>query len=339
MHNKSDKKEEASFISDEKHELNCASIPFVIECRILMVLNFKNEMLDDLNLFTLIIAAGSLNAAAQQQNIPTATLTRRLQKLEQALGCKLLHRNSRGLTLTQEGQLYYQRCQPLLAALLQNTQEIKANSLQTKGRIKLLAPLNLAIFPLKSFWSEFLKAYPEIELELQLDNDFDDLIATGADLALRIGQQLNSAYIQKRIGTIQTCIVAAPQYLAEHMIQVPQDLNQHNWLIASPLDHFDLVKQEQHYKFRPQKHRIKVNEISLSVHLAEQGLGLCYAPITQCEAALKDGRLVQVLPEWQLPRRHVYLVWQAQKALPARVRIFIEALEQFVLEQSWNSSY
>lgn len=85
--------------------------------------------------------------------------------------------------------------------------------------------------------------------------------------------------------------------------------------------------------------RVKVNEISLCVHLAEQGLGLSYIPFTQCEDALKAGRLQQVLSEWQLPVRHLYVVWQAQQILPARVQAFIEALEQFISTQTWNHTF
>lgn len=320
----------------KNHNPDCALISFFIESLILMVLNSKNEMLDDLSLFMMIVQAGSLNAAARQQNIPTATLTRRLQKLEKNLSCKLLHRNSRGLKLTQEGQIYYERCQPLLTALQQHTQEIKDNTTQVKGRIKVLAPMNLAVFPLKGFWQDFLKHYPEIDLELQLDNALDDLMVHGADLALRVGKQVNSAYIQKRLGSIQTCIVASPDYLNQHTIQHPRDLHQQDWLQAYPLDQFELRQQEQSYVFKIQMQRLKVNEISLCVSLAEQGLGLSYVPFTQCEDALKAGRLHQVLPEWQLPIRDIYAVWQAQNILPARVRAFIEALSHFIQQQTWN---
>ena len=303
-----------------------------------MVLNSKNEMLDDLSLFIAIVGAGSFNRAAQQQNIPAATLTRRLQKLEESLGCKLLHRNSRGLKLTQEGQRYYDRCQPLVRALLQNTHEIKEETTQVKGQIKILAPMNLAIFPLKQFWNTFLQRYPEIELELQLDNALDDLMVRGADLALRVGKMANSAYIQKRLGSIQTCIVASPDYLDLHLIQTPQDLDQQDWLLASPLEQLELRQHQHSYTFKIQSYRLKVNEISLCVNLAEQGLGLSYVPLTQCEDALNSGRLKRVLPDWQLPIRDVYAVWQAQKVMPARVRVFIEELAEFFQQQTWNDT-
>jgi LysR family transcriptional regulator AphB len=293
-------------------------------------------MLDDLSLFISIVRAGSLNMASEQQNIPAATLTRRLKKLEESLGCKLLHRNSRGIQLTQEGQRYYERCQPLLSALLQNTHEIKEETTKAKGRIKILAPMNLAIFPLQEFWNTFLKRYPEIELELQLDNVLDDLMTQGADLALRVGKMPNSVYIQKRLASIKTCIVASQDYLNQHDIQTPEDLAQQDWLLAYPLEQLELRYQQQNYQFKIQTSRLKVNEISLCVSLAEHGLGLCYVPFTQCEDALKAGRLKQVLPEWQLPIRDVYAVWHAQKVMPARVKVIIEELDIFFQKQTWN---
>ena len=123
---------------------------------------------------------------------------------------------------------------------MQNTHEIKEETTQVKGRIKILAPMNLAIFPLQEFWNTFLKRYPEIELELQLDNVLDDLMTQGADLALRVGKMPNRVYIQTRLASIKTCIVASQDYLNQHDIQTLEDLAQQDWLLAYPLEQLEL---------------------------------------------------------------------------------------------------
>ena len=282
-------------------------------------------MLDDLSLFATVVEAGSLNSAAQQRNIPAATLTRRLQKLEAHLGCKLLHRSTRGIQLTQEGRDYYERCQPLLAALQQTTQEIHTHLTEPVGVVRVLAPINLAVSSLHSFWTDFLHRYPAISLDLQLDNRNDNLLTQAADLALRIGNPGNPSYMQRRLGSVATAIVAAPAYLNAHPpIRQPQDLHTHAWLLALPLSTFTLRRDHETVTIRIGQSRMRANEIRLCTQLASSGLGLAYLPCNQCADELADGRLVRVLPEWQTPIRDIYAVWPPQKALPARVRVMLD---------------
>ncbi|MDO5639883.1 MAG: LysR family transcriptional regulator [Neisseria sp.] len=288
-------------------------------------------MLDDMALFAAIADAGSLNRAAQQHGIPAATLTRRLQKLETQLGCRLLHRSSRGLRLTAEGAEYYERCAPLLAALQQTAEEIRADIAEPRGRVRLLAPVNLAVLPMMDFWADFLRRFPEIRLDLQLDNRAADLLTQGADLALRVGKPGNPAYMQRRLASVPTAIVAAPEYLAAHApITAPQDLYEHDWLLAQPLAAFTLRRDGVQADISIRHARMQANEIRLCMQLAVRGLGLAYLPQNQCRAELDNGSLVQVLPQWQAPVRDIYAVWLAQKNLPARVRVLLDEMAAFL---------
>ncbi|WP_110974384.1 LysR family transcriptional regulator [Acinetobacter sp. WCHAc060042] len=289
-------------------------------------------MLDDLSLFIAIVAAGSLSQAAKNQSIPTATLTRRLQQLEKTLGCKLLHRTTRGIQLTHEGQSYYERCQPLISSLQQATQELSHHILDPIGQVKLLAPINLANTILKAFWASFLHKYPDIRLEICLDNKKDHLLSTGADLALRIGQQQDTSYIQKYICSLQTMIVASPQYLAQAPnIYHPNDLKIHNWIIAQPLSIIKLQRNHEQIEFKLENFRAQItNEMQICTELALHGLGLCYLPENVCKAEIVSGRLIKVLPEWQTPVRDIYAIWPSQKLLPTRVRVVVEDLVAYM---------
>ncbi len=166
-------------------------------------------MLDELKLFIAIVQAGSLNRAAAQSNISTATLTRRLQKLENHLGCRLLHRSPRGIRLTLEGKTYIERCQPLLSNLQQTLQDIHNDMTEPSGLVRVLAPTNLAVGILTDFWRDFLRRYPLIRLDLHLDNRNNDLLQQGADLALRVGEQSRSDYIQRRLTSAPMGIFAS----------------------------------------------------------------------------------------------------------------------------------
>ncbi len=292
-------------------------------------------MIDDLVLFIKIVEAGSFSRAAQQLAMPPATLTRRLQKLEAVLNCQLLHRNPRGITLTQEGERYFERCQPLLGSLLQAVDEVHYDITEPSGHLRVLAPMNLAVSTLKAFWGDFLRRYPTIQLDLRLDNRNGNLLEQGADLALRVGKQDDSSLIQRRLTQIRTMgVIASPLYLENHEIHSPHDLFSQAWLLALPLSEFTLTRHEESVNIRPECPRLQVNEIRLCIELARQGLGLSYVPLNQCEDALNKGELIHVLPEWKTPVRDIYAVWHKQKQLPARVRVLVEALADYM--ENWS---
>ncbi|MDP8033955.1 LysR family transcriptional regulator [Pasteurella atlantica] len=295
-------------------------------------------MLNDFYLFVLITEAGSFQQAAKQENIPAATLTRRLQKLEDKLGCKLLHRSPRGITLTAEGEIYLDKCQPLIEKLQQNIQDIQQNNNQTKGTVRVLAPINLSVV-LADFWSDFLIQYPDINLILSLNNRNDNFLEQSADIALRVGKQKDSNLIQKHLATMPMCIVASEKYLQNNpRIQCPNDLLNHQWIASQPLSPIiDLAHKHNNEKTQISLHnivhntntRLQVNEIRLCVSLAKRGLGLTYVPEILCKKELQRGELVRILTEWQPPSRDIYAVWHTQKYLPIRVRVLIDALMDY----------
>ncbi len=288
-------------------------------------------MLNNLSLFVSVIQAGSLQKAAMQMNMPASTLSRRLQKLEAHLGCKLINRSPRGITLTREGAIYFDKCQPLLATLTQNIEDIHQNTTQPSGTVRVLAPINLSIF-MANFWRDFLISYPRINLILQLNNRNDNFLQQGADLALRIGKQNDSGLVQKRLANVETGIVATKAYLSSHpQIKHPGDLPKHHWLIAQPLS--KMVLRHQHtneiFKLNISTARFQVNEISLCIALAKQHLGLTYVPKTLCQTELEKGELVSILPRWKMPKRDIYALYSVQKQLPMRVRVLCDALVEF----------
>ncbi len=247
------------------------------------------------------------------------------------MGCRLLHRSPRGIRLTQEGETYFARCQPMLTTLQQTLQDIHSDMTEPSGLVRVLAPSNLAVTVLGDFWADFLQRYPLIQLDLRLNNRNDDLLQQGADLALRVGEQHQSSHIQRRLADVSMGIFAAPDYLAKQpTITNPDDLYRQTWLVAVPLWHFVLTKGDEQVDIRLQNASMQVNEIGLCIKLASQGLGLCYVPSNLCMAEIADQKLQPVLPDWQPPTRTIYAVWQGQKQLPARVRALVDALAAFL---------
>ncbi len=289
-------------------------------------------MLDDLNLFVEIVESGSLNAAAQKLDMPPSTLTRRLQKLELTLGCKLLSRNTRQTKPTQEGWQYFEQCRPLLQALHQTTQHLDETFNQISGSIRILAPYNLANGVLAPAWIEFMRLYPQVKLILELNNKTENLIETGADLAIRVGEQPNSQLNIRRLGAIRTnMLVASEGYLQQALEVTPQNLDQHKLIVAEPLSIWTLQHQQTQEKIRfLPKAVFQVNDLYLALKACCSGVGILYCPLTICDQKIKQGELIHVLPEWQsIYSRGIFAVWSQQHYLPARVRALIDYLDVF----------
>lgn len=290
-------------------------------------------MFDDLALFVRIVDSGSLNAAAQKAGLPAPTLTRRLQKLEAALGCTLLHRSARRLVPTPEGWQYYERCRPLLASLAQATESLDESLHRVAGSLRLLAPVTLANALYRDAWAGFLERHPAVRLELRLANEVEDLLERGADLALRVGEQPDSRFTQRRLGLTRTALVAAPAYLARQGRPArPADLAGHALLVAEPLQRWTLAHRpsgETLSLAAPAAPRVAVNDMQLAVDLAIAGQGILFCPLAAARAALQDGRLQHALTDWRGDARPIYALWPQQRALPARVRALVDHLVDF----------
>lgn len=292
-------------------------------------------MLDDLALFVAIVEAGSLNAAAEKEGLPTATVTRRLQKLEAALGYRLLHRSARRTQPTAEGLQYYEQCRPLVHALRQATLRLDATLGAVEGSIRVLAPVNFAIEVLAPAWASFLEQYPKVQLELELSNELQDLVGSGADLAIRIGALPDSTLTQRKLGNTSLVLAASPAYLARNGTpRNPAELEGHASIATLPLREWRLQDPVSGALtvLHPEP-RVRVNEGRIAVMMAEAGLGIVLAPELQCHAALESGRLVRLLPEWMpATPRSVYAVWSQQRYLPARVRALLEHLAAYTAQ-------
>lgn len=237
-------------------------------------------MLDELALFVSIVELGSLRAAADKASIPAPTLTRRLQKLEQHLGCRLLHRSARRMTPTREGWQYYEQCRPLVHSLQQATARLDVTLNQVSGQIRVLAPVDLASHHLAPAWMSFLQRYPEVRLELELNNYTQDLIGSGADVAIRVGAQPDSLLNMRRLGqTREAWLVASPDYLARKGMPESIDaLRQCDLVVSAPLSTWKIKHRPsgKNLRWQPQG-RFYVNGVDLALQAAQAGLGILFA--------------------------------------------------------------
>jgi len=293
-------------------------------------------MLDDIALFVQIAAAGSLNKAAEQLEMPPATVTRWLQRLEHKMGCKLINRSARQFSLTGEGQALLDDCGFLVETLQDRAEAIRSARNPMSGKIKILAPVNLAIDCLQPIWSGFLNKYEDISLELVLNNHMDDFLSSQADFAIRVAPSLEPGLACVKLGAKRTVLVASPEYLRRYGYpKTPDDLNAHTFVVASWWKDCSLyhVQDQRCLHLQPKKIRVTTNELSMIRNLCLSGLGVSLLPVGEDEAEdLRSGRLQRILPDWEGKMREVYLVWGRNARLTQRAQRFIDFIRKAAVD-------
>ncbi|WP_420414625.1 LysR family transcriptional regulator [Roseibium sp.] len=292
-------------------------------------------MLDDIALFVHVAQAKSLAGAGAVLDLPAATVTRRLKRLEERLGLQLMHRSARKFALTAEGEAYYRAFAELVQQAELTARNLSSDLHQLSGPLVVAAPTNISVGPIQPMWSNFMRAYPGIRLDLRLSNFNIDLWEQRIDLALRIGPQNDERLFQKKIGTISTLLMAAPSYLERRgQPSTPDELDQHDIIAIRTIPSWRLshllsgAAAELHLAGD-----VIVDDISLVRQFAEDGFGICLLGVTEAAKSLKAGRLVPVMPDWRGQQRDIYAVWPTGRLLNARAKCLRDFMQQHLLEQ------
>lgn len=289
-------------------------------------------MLDDIALFIHIVRAQGLVGASKVLNIPPATVTRRLKKLEEHVGCQLIHRSARQFRLTAEGEVYYQSFSDLVSEFEVKTRGLSHELESMNGSLTVLAPTNISIGFIQPMWTAFAKKYPNILLDLKLNNDNKDIIEEQADIALRAGPQKDSRLYQVKAGTVSTLLVASPSYLAESApLNDLDDLYHHRCITVAhiPVWKFRNKRTGELVATR-QNSALKVDDINIASQFARDGLGLALLPVTEVHHFLSSGELCTPLDDWVGPQRDLYLIWPSGRLLGAKARAFKEHAQQYI---------
>ena len=292
-------------------------------------------MYDDLALFVNIVRDRGLAAAASRLDLPPATVTRRLAKLESQLGCRLIHRSARRFELTAEGEAYFAAYADLVGQMESQARRLSRDMHQLAGRLKVASPTNLSQGFLRPMWSSFIADHPDIHLELVLNNRIQDLEAAQINLALRVGPLDDSQLTCKKLGRVSCVLVASPDYLMrEGTPQSVEDLRDHRIIVSRHLTVWHLRNQAtgMQESIHPVSHMV-VDDLSLAVNLVLDGHGIFLMPLTEGGDAIAEQRLVRVLPDWQGPDREIRAVWPGGRFLTSRARHLLDYIEQYFAAQ------
>jgi LysR family transcriptional regulator AphB len=283
--------------------------------------------LNDVALFVQVVKAGSFAEAARRAGMPSNTASRRIQQLEEQLGLRLLHRSTRRLSLTDAGGAFYARCAEQIDAVSEAAVELAEGSQVPSGKVRVAASADFFYLFQMAWVTEFLAAHPKVRLEFVLSDARADLVSEGIDMAFRAGKVTEPTLVARRIGSGRVCMVASPAYLASRGTPTSlDDLAAHDAVATPPVSgrtvwRLDGPKGSSEVQVNG---RFYANTAHVLLQASVAGLGIALLPEVLTASYLRDGYLVEVLPEHCVKGLDLYLVYLSRRQLPRAVSVFIE---------------
>ena len=286
--------------------------------------------LDGIAVFVKVVQAGSFSQAAKLLNMPNSTVSAKVAALEKRLGVTLLQRTTRRLHLTEAGEGYFRRCMTALEELQTAENELAIERSETKGVLRLTAPVELGRSALPPVLDVLMKRHPAIKIDLIITNRLVDLVAENIDVAVRAGPLKNSGLIAKRFVLGQFGLWASPSYLKNNSVpRNPDELKEHDCLRFAPFTGRKL--QLTNGRERAQialAGRITADDFEALRALAVLGWGIALLPSFLCAEEVKERKLVSVLPNWRGDSVTISVVYPAQRFVSPKIRAFITAAEE-----------
>lgn len=290
--------------------------------------------LNDLYYFAVVVDHGGFAAAERALGIPKSRLSRRISQLENELGVRLLQRSTRRFAVTDVGQSVYRHAQSMLAEATAAREVVDRLSAEPRGLVRVSVPVSIAQQSMPKLLPDFLARYPQVRVQLHVNNRRVDVINEGFDIAVRVRSRLDDdgSLVMRSFGHVQELLVASPEYLKRAgRPREPDDLREHVTMTMGE----DEVKQRwelhggdgqvQRIDLKP---RVAGFDFPMLMSLARQGLGITMLPETICADAVRSGELEVVLPDWTLPQGIAHAVFPSRRGLLPAVRVFIDYLAE-----------
>ena len=297
------------------------------------------DRLDAMRLFTRIVELGSFTAAADDQNLPRATVTHTIKRLETRLGTQLLRRTTRRVHTTRDGEAYYGHCLRLLAELDAVETDFREANVQPRGRLRIDVPAQMARLWLIPALPAFFARYPLLELDIGTGDHFVDLLREGVDCVLRVGKLPDSGLVGRRVGVLEQLTVASAAYVRKQGLpQALADLQHGHYAVnwTSPTTHRSeplefMVGRKRREVSMPGL--VSVSSVEAYLACCENGLGLAQFPRYRTAEALANGSLRQVLPATPPPSLPVTVLYPPHRQMPARLRVFVDWMVEVMSKQ------
>jgi DNA-binding transcriptional LysR family regulator len=286
-----------------------------------------------LAIFARVVESGSFRGAARALSLSPSVVSQHVATLESRLGTALLHRNTRSLSLTAEGEALFASATRMLLAAEEGLAGVAGSSRQPVGSLRITVPAMLPHKPFGRRLVAFAVNHPGVRLAIAYSDTRHDLVREGFDLAVRLGWMEDSSLIAKKLGEFSRALVAAPAYLGSRpAVEAPADLSAHEWVrFAARPGNVELARADGGAASVPVDGRVTVDNVFALRTLVLAGLGVGALPEHLVEADLAAGRLLRLLPDWQLKRPGIYAVWPPdshRKSLTLRLVGYLSGAER-----------
>jgi DNA-binding transcriptional LysR family regulator len=296
------------------------------------------DRFEEMRVFAAVVDAGSFVGAAQLLVMSKAAVSRHVADLEARLGVRLLHRTTRKLSLTPEGEVFHARCKELLENVDEAEAEITSRSGEARGLLKVNVPFTFGLLHLAHLWPEFMELHPNVTLDVTLADRMVDLVEEGFDMAVRIARLPSSSLISRRIASTRMVLCASPAYLRQRGTPThPMELAGHD-VIA-----YSLLSTGENWEFTGPD-----GAVSVRVHpcmrtnsgdscrvAALRHKGIVLQPSFLVGPDLLAGTLVELMPEYRSFELGVYAVYPSRKFVSPKVRLLIDFLADAFRMQAW----
>lgn len=292
----------------------------------------RRSDLADLTAFVTVAERLSFRAAASQLGVTPSALSHTMRQLEERLGVRLLHRTTRSVSLTDAGLRLLERLRPAIGQIDEALEDLNEARQKPSGRLRIYATHMAALTVVALVWARFLSTYPEVHLELAVEEASVDIVSRGFDAGIGPRDRAAADMVAVRVmGPMKVAVVGSPAYFASHPPpRTPEDLSRHacvQYRRAVNGAVFDWPFERDGKQWRiPVEGQVMVNSPDLSVRAALDGLGVAYTIEALAEPFLRLGQLVSILEDWSPSFEGLFLYYPGHRQVPAALRAFIDMI-------------
>jgi len=298
------------------------------------------DRLQAMEIFVRVVESGSFSKTATEFRTTQPTVTKHVAGLEERLKVRLLNRNTRGVSPTEAGSLYYEKCRSILRASEEADLMVRSGQRQAQGQLRVGSSVAFGRRVVVPMALSFMEQHPQLTIDLSFEDRYTDLVAQGIDVAIRMGRLADSSLGARDLGVNPWLLTASPQYLTrEGFPRSPDDLTRHHALVYSSVQGGDVWRLRSDSGLSvtvPVRGPMRSNSLSAILAAACAHLGIAALPWYVASEAVRSGALIQVLPDHSLPEQEIHAVFPSPKLVPAKVEHFINFLQGRFTNQWWD---
>jgi len=298
------------------------------------------DRLDAMQMFVRVVETGSFTRVAQEFQTTQPTVTKQISALETRLRVRLLNRNTRGVSVTEPGALYYERCKDIVGSMAEADDLVRSSQQHVRGQLRVGSSVAFGRRVIVPLVMDFMAENPDVHIDLSFEDRYTDLVAQGIDVAIRLGRLADSNLGARMLGFNPWLLVASPRYLEQHGTpKKPQDLKDHHALIYSSVQGDDIWRLSgaggEVVSVRVAG-RLRSNNLSALLAAARADMGVAALPRYVAVESLASGSVVEVLKSSRLPEQEMHAVFPSPRLVPQKVQALIAFLQPRFAEQWWD---